>query len=226
MMKSNRIVILIAALIFVGCNYTKIKDSPDDKNTQYNLPSGKLGELSYGLLAQKIFTPKCITCHGTSGSVNLESYSEVLRHLAQIEKSVFNEHSMPKRGSLTSEEMSYLWNWIQMGAPENAQNGSLPPLQEPIQATFESINNRIFQTSCKDCHNSTGSGKRIPLDKESLLNSPLELVIPENPDESGLVIAIERLDGKRMPPAKAGYSPLSDEAKQAIRKWIQNGAVN
>lgn len=219
-------IILITSFIFVGCNYTKIKDSPGETNTNFSLPAEKLSELSYGLLAQKVFIPKCISCHGTSGGINLESYSEVVGNLNKIKKSVFTEKTMPKRGSLSQEEMAYLWNWIQLGAPENAQNGEPPPTSEPILATYDSINKNVFQTSCKECHNSTGSGKRILLDKESLMNSPLELVLPGNADESGLVLAVERIDDKRMPPAKEGYSAISNEAKEAIRKWIQNGATD
>ncbi|MBC7421243.1 MAG: hypothetical protein H7328_10990 [Bdellovibrio sp.] len=193
-------------------------------NQVFSLPADKMSELSYGVLAEKIFIPKCISCHGNAGNINFESYGEVVRNLALIKKTVFIEKTMPKKGSLSQEELSYLWNWINMGAPEQAQNGNSNPQPDPLIATYESINKHVFQVSCKDCHNPTGSGKRVPLDKESLLNSPLELIIPGNPDESGLVIDLERTDDKRMPPAKEGYSALSDEAKATIRKWIENGA--
>ena len=83
---------------------------------------------------------------------------------------------------------------------------------------------QIFQISCTECHSPSGTGKRILLDRESLMNSPLELIIPGNPDESGLVVSIERSDDKRMPPAKEGYVALKNEKKAAIRKWIENGA--
>ena len=133
---------------------------------------------------------------------------------------------MPKRGSLSDEELSYLWNWIKMGAPEQAQNGNVDPTPEsdPLVATFDSINKHVFKISCNECHEANGSANRVPLDRASLLNSPLELVIPGNPDESGLIVDIERIDEKRMPPAKDGYSALSSETKAIIRKWIQNGA--
>jgi hypothetical protein len=52
----------------------------------------------------------------------------------------------------------------------------------------------------------------------------LELVLPGNPDESGLVIAVERTDEKRMPLAKSGFSPLTPDEMTAIRNWIANGA--
>ena len=107
-----------------------------------------------------------------------------------------------------------------------------PPVTEPLVATFDSIDKNVFQKYCTSCHSPNGAGKRVLLDLQSLLESPLELIIPGNPDESipgdpdesGLVIAIERTDNKRMPPEKSGYSALSDETKIIIRKWIENGA--
>ncbi len=215
---------IFLSFVMLGCNYTKLKQTSADQNLNFSLPEEKLSELSYSLISQKIFLPKCVSCHGNSGNVNLESYGDITRNIALIKKTVFDERTMPKRGSLTEEELSYLWSWIKIGAPEQAQNGNADPVLEPILPTYDSINKNVFQTSCKDCHNSTGSGKRILFDKESLLNSPLELVIPNNPDESGLVIAIERADRKRMPPIKDGYSDLKNETKIAIRKWIENGA--
>jgi mono/diheme cytochrome c family protein len=131
---------------------------------------------------------------------------------------------MPKNGHLSTEERRLFWHWLEMGAPKDSEG--LPPdqNQKPLIATYDSINEHIFQKVCVDCHSPGKSGKRVPLDKESLLNSPLELVLPGNPDESGLVVAIERNDEKRMPPAKEGYSTLKAEEKAAIRKWIENNA--
>ena len=211
------------------------KALPLESKNQFNLvdlPAEEISQLSFSLVSQKIFASKCVSCHGNAGGINLESYPEVVKNINLIKKAVFDKKTMPKNGSLTNEELSYLWNWIKIGAPEQPQNGNtnplpnpLPdPLPGPILATYDSINKNIFQNSCKDCHNSAGSGKRILFDKDALLNSPLELVIPGNPDESGLIVALERNDDKRMPPAKEGYSALTDEAKWAIRKWIENGA--
>lgn len=192
----------------------------------FSLPEDQLSTLSYGVVTKKVLDSRCVSCHGTSGNINLETYSEVFKNIDLIKKSVFETKTMPKKGNLTQEELSYLWNWIRMGAPERAENASTtPPIEvEPMVATFESINKHVIQISCKDCHKPTGTGKRIPLDLKSLLDSPLELIIPGNPAESGLVLALERADDKRMPPAEEGYSALNDEAIALIRKWIENGA--
>jgi uncharacterized membrane protein len=193
-MKKEITLLILSLLGFTGCNYTILKGSQGDENLNFSLPSDKI------------------------------SYADVAKNIDLIKKVVFVEKSMPKKGFLTDEELSYLWNWIKIGAPEQASDGSVSPEPEPIISTYDSINRHVFQTSCKECHNPTGTGKRVLLDKSSLLDSPLELVIPGNPDESGLVIDLERTDDKRMPPAKEGYSALKDEAKIAIRKWIENGA--
>ena len=222
-MKSHVAFIYFFSAIVLGCNYNYLKQSQADLNQQFSMPSEKISELSYNFLNQMVFIPKCISCHGASGNIKLETYSDIISSLPLIQKTVFIDHSMPKRGFLSNEELSVLWNWIKIGAPEKSVN-NIDPITAPLIPTFESINKHVFQTSCKDCHNSTGSGKRILLDKESLMNSPLELIIPGSPDESGLVIAIERTDDKRMPSAKEGYSALNDETKLVIRSWIQNGA--
>lgn len=224
MKKFSWVFLLFLGISMVGCNYTKLKQSPEDGALKFSLPSEKISELSYSMLNQKIFVPKCISCHGNAGGISLETYADVVKNINLINKVVFQEKTMPKKGSLSDEELSYLWNWIKLGTPEQAQNGNVDPIPEPILPTYDSINKHVFMSSCKECHNPNGAGKRILFDKDSLLNSPLELIIPGNPDESGLVVALERADSKRMPPAKEGYSALKDEEKLAIRTWIQNGA--
>lgn len=96
---------------------------------------------------------------------------------------------------------------------------------KPLVATFESINENIFQKKCQSCHNPAGEGRRVLLDYVSLMTSPLELVIPGNADESGLILALEREDEKRMPPAEDGYAPLPVGDIFIIRQWIDNGAL-
>ncbi len=95
---------------------------------------------------------------------------------------------------------------------------------EPIQANYESIYKNVFISRCVTCHSVGNSAYQVLLSREDLLNSPLELVLPGNPDESGLIIAVERSDHKRMPPEKEGYSALTSVEIEALRKWIADGA--
>ncbi len=225
-MKLFRLLILFCVFGLLGCGYIVYDNSTPKQKLTYNLPAEKIASLSYPVLAQKVFTPKCISCHASSDEISLATYADIVKNKDLIMKAVFVDKTMPKKGSLSEEELAYLWNWLEIEAPEFPQNGEIDPpiLEEPLVATFASIDKNVFQVTCKECHNPTGTGKRVGLDKDSLMNSPLELILPENPDESGLIIALERSDDKRMPPAKEGYSAIDEKSIAVIRKWIANGA--
>ncbi len=91
--------------------------------------------------------------------------------------------------------------------------------------TFDSIYERIFVRHCNICHSPEKPGQRVLLDKQSLLDSPRDLILPGNTqDESGLIIAITRTDSRRMPPAAPGHRPLTSKEINAIKIWIANGA--
>lgn len=216
---------LIFSTAQTGCNYNPFaKASTVVGQQKFAMTEEKISQLSFALVTDRVFAPQCISCHGSSGGVSLRAFDAVKANIRRIEQTVFVEGSMPKDSRLSEEQMAYLWNWIRIGAPEFAQDGGVINPPDPIQPTFNSIDKNIFQVTCVKCHRPDGTGKRILLDKVSLLTSPLELVIPSNSDESGLVIALERGDDKRMPPEDEGYSALTDEEKMAVRKWIENGA--
>lgn len=220
-------------------------ENPDDKS----ISAEQKVLLSYNYVVANVLQKKCIGCHGDAGGVNLQSYENTFSQIQAIKESVFVKKTMPKRGRLNQTEKAILWNWIELGAPERSelenppvattspsplpQNPELPHPQPPVppidpvqpnRATYLWIQQNIFETKCVDCHAVGKEAKNILLDRENLLNSPLELVIPENPDDSGLVIALERKDSKRMPPADEGYAPLSEVEITAIREWIARGA--
>lgn len=222
---------------------TPPEEPPPDTSPGAPIPEEKL---TYKLVHREVFQPRCIACHGASGGVNLQSYGQVKANLKAIKRAALVNKTMPPDGPLTARQRNILSKWIALGAPQNGKPPSTPnppdnpnqppepqeppepvdPVEpeEPLAPLFSSIHKNIFSVRCLTCHSETGSGKRIPLNtKEDLLNSPLELVIPGNPDESGLVIAVERKDSKRMPPPETG-GPLNEKEIQTIRIWIQSGA--
>jgi uncharacterized membrane protein len=96
---------------------------------------------------------------------------------------------------------------------------------QPLAATYNSINSQIFQSKCMGCHAAEKpTGQKVPLTREGLLNSPRELVVPGDPETSGLMIAITREDDKRMPPPRTGAPPLTEEEIRVISQWIVEGA--
>ncbi len=209
----------------MGCEYKIYKNSAGS-NQKFDLSKETKARLSFNFIYQNILVPNCVSCHGNAGGINLETYSNVKRNLSQIRRSVFDEHSMPKRSALTTKELAILWTWIEMGAPAQLPSGDSEPSQEPLTPHFDSIDRNIFQITCVKCHSPGNSAKRILLTRFELLNSPRELVLPGNADESGLILALERSDEKRMPPAKESYSKLKEEQIRVIREWINQGATN
>ncbi len=224
-MRNLALFISLISYIFMGCDYTKYKEE-QETNKKFDLSREQKSQLSFNFVYQRIFAPNCVSCHGNSGNVNLETYPNVLAQISKIKTSIFENRTMPKRGALTNRDLAILWNWIEMGAPAQPQGGPPETPPEAIRPTFESIDKNIFKITCVKCHSPENPGKRVLLTKSELLNSPRELVLPGNADESGLVLVLERKDEKRMPPAKEGYSQLKDEQIKAIRDWISQGAVN
>lgn len=91
--------------------------------------------------------------------------------------------------------------------------------------TFALIKKQIFSPRCFSCHSAGGEASHVSLDtREELVDSALEIVIPGNPDESGIIIATTRADDKRMPPPDSGIPPLTAVEIDAIRQWILKGA--
>jgi mono/diheme cytochrome c family protein len=215
------------ALGLSSCDYSKMMNMGGaDQVQSFQMPPEQQEQLSYAYVYQTVLYPKCTACHGSAGHVSLETYAETFASLAKIKDSVFNKGKMPKDDSLSQDQKAILWNWLHRGAPEFADpSAPPPPPPEPLSPTYDSIAKNIFQRQCLKCHGPTGhAGRKVPLDRASLLKPGNKIVIPGDPSQSELVISIERMDKKRMPPAKAGYAPLNDEEKAAIRQWIQNGA--
>ena len=215
---------LVSAFALSACNYTVLKQPADAgaRNDGALLPEEKASMMNYAFINARVIQPKCLGCHRAGEKVNLETYAAVSSQLAAIDRAVFIERIMPKRGELTADERRWLGNWLRLGGPLDSPKP--PPPIEPLVATYDSIRQHIFEPICVTCHNPTGKGKRIMLDRQSLIDSPLVLIDLENVDESGLLIALERTDDKRMPLAEEGYSALAPEEIKIIREWISNGA--
>ncbi len=181
-------------------------------------PAIDQNQLSFAIVHEKIFRPRCLGCHGHDWC---DTYQGVKKRLEDIERVAIREQTMPKGNPLSPDEMELLKRWIQAGAPENPQ--SPVPSEEPLKPTFESIKKRIFVSKCITCHCPGQSAAQVPLEtKDDLINSPRELVLPGNPGESGLIISLTRSDDKRMPPPPT--SPLSKNEVEVVHRWILEGA--
>lgn len=227
-MTLERLKLIFIYGIFLGlssCSYRNEKKT----NFEVTFNPAMLEKVSYQMVNQQIFSQKCISCHGDSGGVNLESYSSVLGHLEKIKQSTIKDRSMPKSPypKLTEADLILLATWIQAGGPETALDGSTqPPVQtEPLKPTFKSIQQNILQKKCLICHSSGNEAERVTLNSpEEMIDSPYGIIIPGDPDESGLVLVTLPTARKLMPPPKSGFAALKPEEIEIVKDWIAKGA--
>lgn len=133
------ILILFAALTMAGCNSYKSKLQPTENDSTV-IPAA----IDYAFVNAKVFQPKCVRCHssagGNKGDVNLETYENVIAHLADIENDVLVEKSMPPRragGPLGAFEQNVLKLWIDAGAPKDAASEPVPTPEPTPESTPE-----------------------------------------------------------------------------------------
>lgn len=224
----NRLIVLLVSCLALSCAPIHERGArPYPDKSHY-----KAEELGFNTVKNRVLRPSCIGCHGDGGGVNLESYEKVRANLEGIRKTALLNQSMPKRPvpPLSSYQMGLLNAWLEAGAPLSAPEDE--PSPPPLLPTYESIRANVLVPKCLICHSPGKAVARVPLVTiDDLLDSPLEIVIPGKPDESGLVISITRDDDKIMPPLKgtdgkpSGAVRLSSEEIAAIKEWITKGAV-
>lgn len=224
---SSLLILGLVSSLISSCNYKIEKEISGDP---ISVTDQLRRSVSYNQVKTEVFQSKCISCHGNSGGVNLESYSSTLQNLNGIKKSVLKNKTMPKApfSALDKRQLEVLTAWIDAGGPEKPiGGGEVEPEPEPtvIEPNFPSIKKHVLEMKCISCHQVGQSAGRIPLvTKEDLLQSPMDLVVPGDPDESGIMIVVQPGARKFMPPVESGISQLTEEEKNAIRVWIQNGA--
>jgi mono/diheme cytochrome c family protein len=208
-------------------------------------------KLNYPYIRDQILIPKCISCHGASGHLSLETLPAVQKSTKKILFAVFSiaptmppfgllkpgwnsitqplPDPVPPHRDLTDNDQQVFYAWLSAGAPAGVSTVVDPPL---VQPNFTDIDQRIFQVRCMDCHSpSTKLGKEIPLTKQGLLNPQDNLVVPGHPEQSRLMLSLEQVstndpdsDPVPMPPIKKGYAKLPAGELKAIQDWISSGA--
>ncbi len=215
--------VLILAL--AGCEARHIVPEIDPA---LNPPAKVVQSVSFNQVYLNVFEPKCVGCHSRVGGVDLENRDVARSFLKNIERVAVRGASMPMKPftALSVEQRTLLSAWIRAGGPDLPKDGGASPEIPPLSATFESIRDRIFVPRCLVCHHPGGEAPRVPLaTREDLLNSPLDLVVPGSPEESGLYIVVQPGARKLMPPKKSHITPLNEREIASIREWIAAGAV-
>jgi hypothetical protein len=223
------ILALISSLSLFSCAY-RIDKQSGLSNQDFDIPQSKLQASSFKSVYENVLRTSCLSCHD-SGKLPLTSYLQVKANLDKISKVVLGDRTMPKSPTppLTREQLLILVTWIRAGAPEEPQNGNPESPITPLPAltpSYASLKANIFDSKCLHCHSAGGEVARIPLvTKDDFLNSPVVIIDPQNPDESGLLIVLDPVfkSKKFMPPPKSGYTPVTSEQLETVRRWIALG---
>lgn len=214
--------ILILLFTIPSCNYKIDKTKLDD----VQVSDVMMNTVSYKQLRTEVLIPKCLSCHGNSGGVNLETYESAFKYFADINRSCLQTKTMPKApvSPLDSKQMEVLTAWIEAGGPEKPRNSNPPDTQEnEPQSGFIKIKQEIIDPKCLSCHIPGEHAGHIPLNtREDLLNSSLNLLIPGNPDQSLFYTITGPGAMNMMPPI--GVEPLTGTQRDMIKVWIQDGA--
>lgn len=95
-------------------------DDDDDDCIQQGepVPAPTPDAINFAMVYEQVFAPRCVSCHGERGGVNLETYDNVFANRQAIVDAVDGGFMPPRsRGPLTPEQKELLMRWIQSGAP-------------------------------------------------------------------------------------------------------------
>lgn len=217
---------LLILFLFVSCGGpSKLRFSVQD--TTFEVSDELKQSVSYNELVSKVFANSCISCHDSGSKIRLDTYESAVVHLKAIKKTVLLTKGMPRApvSPLDKKQLQIVAAWVEAGGPREPLNGGQVEPEPELRPEFVSIKARILDRKCMTCHSPGGSASQIPLvTKDDLINSNLDIVVPGNPDDSGLMIVLEEGARKFMPPKKSGFTPVSEEEKAVIRQWITDGA--
>lgn len=194
----------------------------------YNVTYDLMQAASYKDVKEKVLDKYCITCHGSAGNVNLETYENVMANFEGIKRTVLFSKTMPRRPykSLSKEEFDLVASWVLAGGPTLPLNGKDPgALRMPIlAANYLSIKENIIDKRCIICHQEGGSGaKYLMTSREVMLAN--RMIIPGDAMKSKFIRYIDVNSKKFMPPKKTGMSPVTEQEKALVIEWMQNGAL-
>lgn len=208
---ASSLAISVAAMsLWTGCGFTTSEEP-------HLAQAGTAGTvLGYNSLRARIFEPRCISCHGSKGGVNLETYHDALSALSRIGEQVVAEKSMPPReagGPLSDADQALIQAWVNAGGPENdigpAAPGAAPAVaDEPMPigpVSYSQVRDLVFQPKCVHCHGTKGG---VNLESYESVISVLDKV------------QREALVKRKMPPKH----PLTNAEQAWLRAWIDENA--
>lgn len=194
--------ILWGMIALQACNYEAAKTPAPSLNY------AKISGVTFSQVETQVFAVSCNSCHTQQGGPDLTNFSTVQSKLSQIQSDVFDKHSMPKNGALSTNQLSLLSSWIQDGGTLDGVASPQPspvPLIELADLTYANLDARIFKPQCSKCHSNK---EGVDLTTYAGVTGQLAKI--------GLVA----LGDLSMPPK----TPLNPADQALLKAWINMGA--
>lgn len=210
----------------------------------------ELDEVCYETQVKPILLNSCGVsgCHDTYSSEegfnahDLQSIMQLVEpgeprksKLYTVLTDLWGEHFMPPDNPLSAKERNIIQIWIAQGANTedcSTNNGGTgdnpdePPVKSDTVCFVQDIL-PVFMSGCgtSGCHDETTRADGYVLTNYSNIMSGEEGIVPYNPESSEIYEKITTSESdERMPPPPR--SPLPADQINAIRTWIENGALN
>jgi mono/diheme cytochrome c family protein len=207
---------LLLTMTYQNCSQynSQVSTSPINQS-QLDVLEGQ----SLGILASR-----CLQCHNANnkqGGVNVADVNEMIGNgvvnveepdLSFLLRSV-KAGTMPPSRPLAQAEIVILNDWI-YALKASPPSVTPPPVNQPLTATFSSIQRNILQPKCLGCHGAAGGFSYA--DYPSTMRS----VVAGNPTTSKFYQSILN---NQMP---KNNQALTAAEKMAVLDWINQGAQN
>ncbi len=216
---------VFAGLVLSSCNYRVEKSSGGSAASSQDKSAGSI---DFKEIKERIFAPKCISCHG-----QYESYSNVKFELSSIRAQVLIDRMPKSGGPLTLELKALLSAWSDAGAPETLASAPIDSkLPRDLQPNYDSISLVILGPKCTACHNPQGQAKFLDLSSRLAIFSQRtrvfgpgagqKLIDFDKPEDSYLLKVVND-PVEPMPPTWSGLPRLTGSEVQVIQDWIRLG---
>ncbi len=234
----------------------------------------KPSEIFFQDVFELVLQENCSSCHNSENKkagVNLSNFNALLGKGGKKVLSPFNpeqssvyetltlisgSRKMPptSEDSLTENQINLVYQWINNGAknkggavterPKSLAEQLKPFFNKPEVIDYEIVNEKVFKSSCLDCHSDSGSkadqdgailygqdmtsyevlfeGSGIVIDKLT------DYVVQEDgrlKKKKGSRIYKSMAINQSMPPTHDGYLPVNSLLVKLVRLWIKNCAI-
>ena len=231
------LITIILGLSFVACS--PIHRGPANRTARPSVggPAGLTTSAAAfeGTLYPLIQT-NCASCHGAGqspefavndvqnsndaliqfGLVDFTNYDD-----SRILQQVQADHNgvLTQTPTLDVDMRAEIENWALAGGNDSGQ------IIVALQPTYDSINARIFVARCNNCHSGAAPAGGLDLSSYATavaggISGGVDAMTPENTPIFARVDDDGEILGQQMP---AGGTPLTQEERDVILLWIQNG---